>query len=296
MSTIIIKTNAGAAHDHAVRNATKPASPIAHFVCSESAPITDVLAIKALTAVAGESYRISEFPQTEVSETATRFQPEIPGHIANVQVNGIYVVLENGVVWGYAPYRAEHGGLTKTPDFSWTFDLISAESDSPTMEIRYEPFDLREIRQTLIDSLGIEQLRQQLAALTQKVKDCCDNAEGTFFTQENDDLIYHSDGKFQPLIGVAFEIQGDDLFAEGDSLPIFNINEEGELEIINNVEGTRFSISESGDLIYTTDGNYPPLQGVDFSLQANDLLAQTEIGDPLPELTINPIGELEVTE
>lgn len=194
MATVFIRTNAGAAHDQAVLMGRALASPLAAIVCYSSLPVTDVLAIKALTTVSAgtESYRIerAQIPQTSLDPMSDLLEPELVESVHNVQVNAIGYLLENGVLWGYAPYRVEYGGLLKTNDFSWVMKLVcTSRNDSPTLQIEYSPLDLRALS-TRLEAVVSERAYQTLlsriqAELTQDYRLCsvdgnegCDPIEG----------------------------------------------------------------------------------------------------------------------
>ena len=162
MATVFIRTNEGAAHDHAVMMGNTPSAGIAAIVCYDGAPVLDVTDIKALTAATAghESYRIVEalIPQTDINPTSTLLEPELPEQLDGVQVNALGYLLENGVLWGYVPYRPDKSGLTKTNDFSWALKLVCTSSDSPTIEVQYSSLDLRQLGDRLY-AAAYERLR-----------------------------------------------------------------------------------------------------------------------------------------
>lgn len=63
----------------------------------------------------------------------------------------------------------------------------------------------------------------------------------------------------------------------------------------SSVAGTSFSVNADSDLIYETDGQYAPLQDVEFSIQNDDLIA-TKANGTLPTMTINNDGQLEIDD
>ncbi|WP_298606939.1 hypothetical protein [uncultured Thiothrix sp.] len=159
MATVFIRTNEGAAHDHEVMMGRSPASALAAIVCYSSPAITDVVAIKVLTASSAgiESYRIDveNIPQTSLDPMTDLLEPELAESVHNIQVNALGYLLDNGVLWGYAPYRQDQGGLLKTNDFSWVMKLVcTSRNDSPTLQIEYSPLDLRALRTQLANQLN----------------------------------------------------------------------------------------------------------------------------------------------
>lgn len=159
MATVIIRTTAGAAHDKAVREGAAAASPYKYIHLLDGAPVTDVTEILSLDTVVPSlishtftrhSDDDSEFPLTEEGDTWSRFEPHLPETVA-CQINAIALMLENGVLWGYAPYQPAQGGLTKTAAFSWTLDLLIVEStrEATALQLTYEPLDYRVIRDRL---------------------------------------------------------------------------------------------------------------------------------------------------
>lgn len=92
----------------------------------------------------------------------------------------------------------------------------------------------------------------------------------------------------------------------GGSIPNcdrIEVNAEGYLVCVNddsggggsNVNGTGFDINSAGELLYESDGQYTPLQNVEFAVDNTDL---TATGEPTPShVDINETtGQIEVTE
>lgn len=176
MSTVMIRTTAGAAHDHAVRIGAVAASPISSIVLLSGAAVFDIPAILALTSVPGipefsfvrRSDTDCDFAITEESSTSTRIEAHLVESVDGFTVTGVAIVLGNGVIWGYAPYLPNQGGLPKTKAFSWTLDLLITESpnDATALALTYEPLDYRSMRDKLLlevrNQLNIEALADML--------------------------------------------------------------------------------------------------------------------------------------
>lgn len=159
MATVIIRTDAGRNHDHAVRMGEIPASPITAIVIDGGPVVVDVLAIKGLTAVSQAVHRIEndQWAITERNGGFTRFEGLIPetinGAATDLQINGIGLVLENGLLWGYAPYLPNRPGLHMDGSFSWTVDLIVTELESGSVNMEYTHLDVAEIRARLLEMM-----------------------------------------------------------------------------------------------------------------------------------------------
>ena len=164
MATVILRTTAGATLDKKVREGLIAAQPYKHIVLLTGTPATSIPAILALTALdsAQEIHRFtrrsaedSDFPRTEDGPTFSRFEPHLAeafvGHIT-----AIAILMEDGTLWGYAPYLPEQNGLDKTTAFSWTLDLVIQESttESPALNFTYLPLDYKAIRDKLLAEFG----------------------------------------------------------------------------------------------------------------------------------------------
>lgn len=166
MATVMIRTTAGAAFDKAVRNGTATQSPLAHIVLLTGTPVTEAPAILELTALPGaEAFRftydpaggIGSFAITEDAPTWTRFNAHLTSAMANGEhITGCAMLLGNSLLWGYAPYLPEYGGLDKTAAMTWTLDLLVVEGDAPMLALPYEPLDYRAIRDRLVQQLHDE--------------------------------------------------------------------------------------------------------------------------------------------
>lgn len=183
MATVIIRTIAGAAHDKAVREGAAAASPYKYIHLLDGAPVTDIAEISSLDTVipslishtfTRHSDEDSDFPLTEAGVTWSRFEPHLPETV-ECQINAIAIVLENGVLWGYAPYLTQLGGLTKTPAFSWTLDLLIVEStDAATaLQLTYSPIDYRSMRDRLITDIRNELNIEELLGMLQDATKFC---------------------------------------------------------------------------------------------------------------------------
>lgn len=160
MATVILRTTAGAAHDHAVRNGNAAVSPIAHIKLLSGTAVTSVPDILALTSTPGTvAYSFErrtaedcDWAVTESTLTSTRIEAHLIESITGMTITGVAITLANGVLWGYAPYLPQQGGLTKTIAFSWTLDLLIVESteDATPLQLTYMPLDYRAIRDRLI--------------------------------------------------------------------------------------------------------------------------------------------------
>lgn len=160
MATVILRTTAGAAHDHAVRNGNAAVSPIAHIKLLSGTAVTSVPDILALTSTPGTvAYSFErrtaedcDWAVTESTPTSTRIEAHLIESITGMTITGVAITLENGVLWGYAPYLPQQGGLTKTIAFSWTLDLLIVEStaEATALQLTYSPLDYRAIRDRLI--------------------------------------------------------------------------------------------------------------------------------------------------
>lgn len=169
MATVILRTTAGAAHDHAVRNGNATVSPIAHILLLSGSAITNVIDILALTEIPGDvvhsfdrrSAEDCDWAITESTLTSTRIEAHLAESVTGITITGVVLTLENGVVWGYAPYLPDQGGLTKTIAFSWTLDLLIVEStDATPLQLTYSPIDYRLLRDRLLTDLA--EARKQL--------------------------------------------------------------------------------------------------------------------------------------
>lgn len=165
MSTVIIRTQAGKAHDHAVRMGNTTPSKPDKIICYKHEPITDPVEIQAITEIpeAQQSLVITDFAQTGLSDIASSFLAVLD-HTVKAQINAVSLHLENGVIWGYAPYFLATNGLEKTKEFIAELEIITAEmGDSETLILRQELFDLREMRELLLESVtgGLDDLVQQ---------------------------------------------------------------------------------------------------------------------------------------
>ena len=151
MATVILRTTAGAAHDHAVRNGNAAVSPIAHIKLLSGTAVTSVPDILALTSTPGTvAYSFErrtaedcDWAVTESTPTSTRIEAHLIESITGMTITGVAITLENGVLWGYAPYLPQQGGLTKTIAFSWTLDLLIVEStaEATALQLTYSPLD-----------------------------------------------------------------------------------------------------------------------------------------------------------
>lgn len=177
MATVFIQTNEGMAHDHAVRMGRATPSGIAAIICYTGTPVTDVVDIKGLTAstAGSECYRISEenIPQTDVSAVSTLLEPELPEQLTGLHITAFGYLLKNGVLWGYAPYRPDKGGLVKDNTFSLAMKLICTSTDSPTVTVEYSSLDLRELRRRLLEDVRNELNIPQLASLLHDALKLC---------------------------------------------------------------------------------------------------------------------------
>lgn len=164
MATVILRTTAGAAHDHAVRNGNTAVSPIAHIKLLSGTAVTSVPDILALTSTPGAvAYSFDrrtaedcDWAVTESTPTSTRIEAHLIESITGMTITGVEITLENGVLWGYAPYLPQQGGLTKTTAFSWTLDLLIVESteDATMLQLTYSPLDYRAIRDRLLSEFS----------------------------------------------------------------------------------------------------------------------------------------------
>jgi hypothetical protein len=183
MATVILRTNAGAAHDHAVRNGNATVSPIAHIKLLSGSPVLavpDIVGLVNLPSVAVHSFdrRSAEdcdWVITEESPTWTRINAHLVESITGMTITGIAIVLENGILWGYAPYLPAQGGLTKTIAFSWTLDLLIVESvdDATPLQLTYEPLDYRAMRDRLLTEIRAELNIPEMAAMLEQAMRLC---------------------------------------------------------------------------------------------------------------------------
>ena len=164
MATVILRTTAGATLDKKVREGLIAAQPYKHIVLLTGTPVTSIPAILALTSLdtAQEIHRFtrrsvedSDFPRTEDGPTFSRFEPHLPESFVG-HITAIAILMEDGTLWGYAPYLPEQGGLDKTTAFSWTLDLVIQESttESPALNFTYMPLDYKAIRDKLLAEFG----------------------------------------------------------------------------------------------------------------------------------------------
>ena len=182
MATVILRTTAGAAHDHAVRNGNATVSPIAHILLLSGSAITNVIDILALTEIPGDvvhsfdrrSAEDCDWAITESTLTSTRIEAHLTESVTGITITGVVLTLENGVVWGYAPYLPDQGGLTKTIAFSWTLDLLIVEStDATPLQLTYSPIDYRSMRDRLITDIRNELNIEELLGMLQDATKFC---------------------------------------------------------------------------------------------------------------------------
>jgi hypothetical protein len=183
MATVILRTTAGAAYDLAVRNGTAPQSPLKHIVLHTGAAVTDVVAIMALTAVPGvEDHRftydpdggINSFAITEETPTSTRYVAHLSENVGNGKTfTGIALLLENGTLWGYAPYLPDGGGLSKTLAMTWELDLLVVEGNAQMLSVSYEPLDYRAMRDRLLTEIRAELNIHEMAAMLEQAMRLC---------------------------------------------------------------------------------------------------------------------------
>jgi hypothetical protein len=159
MSTVIIRTNAGKKHDHDVRMGNADPSSIKYIVGYQHEPITDVLAIKDLqkSDLTKEVLRRPDFARINLDDFSSSFKL-ILDETVEVLIKAVAIELENGITWGYAPYFLERGGLDKSTDFIYELDLVTSEVDSDTLSIKHELFDLREMRERMLESITAKDL------------------------------------------------------------------------------------------------------------------------------------------
>ena len=172
MTHVAIRTNAGAAHDHAVRNGTASPSPVREIALFDSEPLPSIEAAKAISALP-DGKRASfvrrtesdcDFTKIDDSATATIYSCLIT---ADVEFNArsFVIILENGIIWGYGVIYPERGGFYKYSGVQWELKIAILDNDNTTSTFTYSPIDVALLRKNVLEGIGADFLAETLKAL-----------------------------------------------------------------------------------------------------------------------------------
>lgn len=152
MSTVIVRTNAGAWKEQDALLAGSPPPRMEKVVLYGSDAVLDFEEIKLIDyEIQGEVYSIlsDNLKFDRLDSPTTIIEGHVPSSITG-HITGIGIVLEDGTLWGYAPYRSESGGVNKTDGFGLTIRIVVSYTETGSLSINYSPFDTDEIIENLL--------------------------------------------------------------------------------------------------------------------------------------------------
>jgi len=147
---VLTVTDAGTAAENAAIAGGTPLSPVEALVISDGTPPANPDDYRTLTAVGNEVYRSTVLVVDHVSSTVVKFTGTTPVDQA-FRIREIGLVLEDGTLFGYAPYMLGDDGFFKGEGLAWTFSVyLSREQGNSTITVNYNPVDVGEITNQIV--------------------------------------------------------------------------------------------------------------------------------------------------
>lgn len=160
MSIVIIRTSAGAQKEQDAILQGAPLPKLGRMAFINHSAVTDAIDVSGIVTI--PESEISHFVSSEnlsfkriAASNTTQISAHIPPLIECV-IKAIALILEDGTVWGYAPYRVASNGLIKTTDFGITILCVVTHSDGGSISITYDPLDTFSIAEHAIEYAGTE--------------------------------------------------------------------------------------------------------------------------------------------
>lgn len=159
-------TNIGLQRESDAKIGTQAMSPIKHLVLTDTAAVTDVADIRTLTLNdLNEVDRLENIVSERVSAGTVKFHAHIKIGSAYV-IRGIAVLLEDGALYAYTPYRPESGGFDKPSDLAFSLFVVHSHENSATLDFKYSPLDTESLAASAIEFVNqsIDERHQKIAA------------------------------------------------------------------------------------------------------------------------------------
>lgn len=171
MTTQIIRTNVGAEaeQDALIRGDTMP--KISRLKIVSGVPVVDPLLIQKIDSIPDDSVThevpinstLISRPEQGIAVIDAYISPEI-----NCKIMALAIFLEDGTIWGYAPYKPnfvspESGGVLKTSEYGISLKIIISHAETGSLSVSYSPYDTRDLVQIIAAEIR-EVLSSSLAA------------------------------------------------------------------------------------------------------------------------------------